>query len=418
MDRTKVVVTGVGCISPLGNTFPDTWKAAVAGTSGIAPITLFDATALKTRFAGEVKGFDPVEALGRRDARRTDRYTQMAVVAVKEAVADAGLTIDDTNRERIGVVLGSGIGGASTLVSEAVKYSERGPRWVSPFLVPMMLPDAAPGHIAILLGVRGPNMTVVTACASGTNAIGEAAEMIRRGAADVILAGGSEAGIVDVAVAGFSVMDALSQRNDDPRRASRPFDRNRDGFVIGEGAAFLVLESEPFALARRAPILAVVAGYGTTNDAFHVSAPSENGMGAAACMRLALRDAGVSPEAIGYINAHGTSTPLNDKSETSAIKSVFGEAAYKIPVSSTKSMTGHLLGAAGTLEAAFCIQALREGILPPTINYETPDPECDLDYVPNQARPAQIEYALSNSFGFGGHNGSLVFARASTAGAG
>jgi 3-oxoacyl-[acyl-carrier-protein] synthase II len=411
VDRTRVVVTGMGCLSPLGNTADSTWRAAVAGQSGIARITHFDPSELKTQFAGEVKGFDPAEALGRRDARRMDRYTQMAAVAVREAVENAGLAITDENRDRIGVVLGSGIGGAGTLVSETLKYAERGPRWVSPFLVPMMLPDAAPGQIAIMLGARGPNMTVVTACASGTNSIGEATEMIRRGAADVVLAGGSEAGIVDVAVAGFSIMDALSSRNDDPQRASRPFDRDRDGFVMGEGAAFLVLESEAFARARRARPLAEVVGYGTTNDAFHVSAPAENGVGAAACMRIALKDSGLAPEAIGYINAHGTSTPLNDKSETTAIKTVFGETAYNIPVSSTKSMTGHLLGAAGTLEAMFCIRALQEETLPPTINYQTPDPECDLDYVPNEARHVRFDYALSNSFGFGGHNACLILGR-------
>jgi 3-oxoacyl-[acyl-carrier-protein] synthase II len=401
----------MGCVSPLGNNLTSTWEAAVAGRSGVAPISLFDASELKTRFAAEVKGFDPQEALGRREARRMDRYTQLAAVAVLEAVDRAGLRIDDGNRDRIGVVLGTGMGGAGTLVSETRKFVERGPRWVSPHLVPMMLPDASPGQIAIMLGARGPNMSVVTACASGTNAIGEASEMIRRGAADVMLAGGSEAGIVDVAVAGFSVMDALSSRNDDPAAASRPFDLNRDGFVIGEGAAFLVLESEGHARARGAPALAEVVGYGTTNDAFHVSAPAENGAGAAACMRLALGDAGLRPTDIDYINAHGTSTRLNDLSETKAIKTVFGEAAYEIPVSSTKSMTGHLLGAAGTLEAIFCIRALETGVLPPTINYQTPDPDCDLDYVPNRSRQVSLDYALSNSFGFGGHNASLIMAR-------
>jgi 3-oxoacyl-[acyl-carrier-protein] synthase II len=411
VSRTRVVVTGLGCISPLGNTVATSWESAIAGRSGVAPITHFDARELKTRFAAEVKGFDPQEALGRREARRMDRYTQLAAVAVQEAVHHAGLAIDEGNRDRVGVILGTGIGGAGTLVAETRKFVERGPRWVSPHMVPMMLPDAAPGQIAILLGARGPNMSVVTACASGTNAIGEAAEMIRRGAADVMLAGGSEAGIVDVAVAGFSVMDALSSRNDDPQRASRPFDLNRDGFVIGEGSAFLVLESEAFARARGAPRLAEILGYGTTNDAYHVSAPAENGAGAAACMKLALEDAGLAAAAIDYINAHGTSTRLNDMSETTAIKTVFGESAYNIPVSSTKSMTGHLLGAAGTLEAMFCIQALQTGILPPTINYETPDPECDLDYVPNQSRQVAIDFVLSNSFGFGGHNASLIFGR-------
>ena len=411
MSRTRVVVTGLGCISPLGNTVATSWESAIAGRSGVGPITQFDARELKTRFAAEVKGFDPQETLGRREARRMDRYAQLAAVAVLEAVGNAGLAIDDGNRDRVGVILGTGIGGAGTLVNETRKFVERGPRWVSPHLVPMMLPDAAPGQIAILLGARGPNMSVVTACASGTNAIGEAAEMIRRGAADVILAGGSEAGIVDVAVAGFSIMDALSARNDDPPGASRPFDLNRDGFVVGEGSAFLVLESEAFARARGALLLAEVVGYGTTNDAYHISAPAENGAGAAACMKLALADAGLAPSEIDYINAHGTSTRLNDMSETTAIKDVFGETAYNIPISSTKSMTGHLLGAAGTLEAMFCIQALQTGVLPPTINYETPDPVCDLDYVPNQPRQVAIDYALSNSFGFGGHNACLILGR-------
>lgn len=409
-----MVITGMGCISPLGNTLAATWEAAVSGRSGVGPITQFDASELKTRFAAEVKDFDPVASLGRRDARRMDRYTQLAIVAVLEAIEQAGLQIGEANRERVGVVLGTGIGGAGTLISETKKMAERGPRWVSPHLVPMMLPDAAPGQIAILTGARGPNMSVVTACASGTNAIGEAAEMIRRGAADVMLAGGSEAGIIDVSVAGFSVMDALSSRNDDPQGASRPFDLDRDGFVIGEGAAFVVLETETAARARGARALAEVVGYGSTNDAFHISAPAENGAGAAACMRVALDDAGLGPSSIGYINAHGTSTRLNDSSETTAIKTVFGETAYSLPVSSTKSMTGHLLGAAGALEAIFCVQALRQGLLPPTINYQTPDPECDLDYVPNQARPAGIEVALSNSFGFGGHNACLILRKANS----
>jgi len=418
VSRTRVVVTGLGCLSPIGNSAATTWESALAGRSGVGPITQFDASSLQTRFAAEVKDFDPQASLGRREARRMDRCTQLASAAALEAVSHAGLAIDDGNRDRVGIVLGTGMGGAGTLVGETRKFVERGPRWVSPHLIPMMLPDAAPGQIAIMLGARGPNMSVITACASGTNAIGEGTAMIRRGAADVILAGGSEAGIVDVAVAGFSIMGALSERNDDPERASRPFDRNRDGFIVGEGAAFLVLESEAFARARGAPILAEVSGYGTTNDAFHISAPAENGAGAASCMRLALGDADLRPDDIDYINAHGTSTPLNDRSETIAIKTVFGEAAYSVPVSSTKSMTGHLLGAAGTLEAIFCIQALRTGILPPTINYETPDPECDLDYIPNERRHVEIDTALSNSFGFGGHNASVIFTRADNSQAG
>ncbi|HLB64487.1 MAG TPA: beta-ketoacyl-ACP synthase II [Anaerolineales bacterium] len=408
MSRVRVVVTGMGCVSPLGQNVETTWRALLAGTSGVAPITQFDASTFKTRFAAEVKDFDPEALLGRRDARRMDRVTQFAIVAAGEALSSSGLAIDDGNRGRIGVVLGTGIGGIGTLLKGAQVLAERGPHWVSPFMVPMMLPDTGAGQVAIHFGLRGPNLAVVTACATGTNAIGEAAEMIRRGAADAMVAGGSEAAIVPVALAGFNVMDAISIRNDDPERASRPFDRDRDGFVLGEGAAAIILESLDHARSRRASILAEVAGYGTTNDAYHMSAPLEDGAGASACMRLALADAGLAPTEIDYINAHGTSTRLNDASETSAIKTVFGELAYSIPISSTKSMTGHLLGAAGAVEAIFSILALREGVIPPTINYQTPDPACDLDYVPNQSRPAKIRRALSNSFGFGGHNASVI----------
>jgi 3-oxoacyl-[acyl-carrier-protein] synthase II len=332
-------------------------------------------------------------------------------VATGQALEDAGLIVDDGNRDRIGAIVGTGIGGVRTLTRETEKFLRRGPRWVSPFMVPMMLPDTGAGQVAIVYGLRGPNMAVVTACASGSNAVGEAAEVIRRGAADVMVAAGTEAAIVPVALAGFNVMDAISTRNDDPARASRPFDLNRDGFVMGEGAGALILESYQHAQARGAPVLAEVVGYGATNDAFHISAPAENGAGAALCMRVALKDAGLKPEHIDYINAHGTSTRLNDSSETAAIKTVFGDRAYDVPISSTKSMTGHLLGAAGALEAILCIKALLDGKIPPTINYETPDPECDLDYVPNHSRSAQLRYAMSNSFGFGGHNACLIFGR-------
>ncbi len=409
MSRVRVVVTGVGCISPLGNDIDTTWQALLAGRSGVGPITQFDASSFKTRFAAEVKDFDPEQHLGRRDARRMDRFAQFALVAVEQALADAGLAIHDGNRARVGVVLGTGIGGIGTLLKGAEVLAERGPHWVSPFLVPMMLPDTGAGQVAIRFGLRGPNMAVVTACATGANAIGEAAEMIRRGAADAMVAGGSEAAIVPVALAGFNVMDAISTRNDDPARASRPFDLNRDGFVLGEGAGALILESEDHAHARGARVWAEVAGYASTNDAFHMSAPLEDGAGASLCMRLALADAGLGLTEIDYINAHGTSTRLNDASETAAIKAVFGEQAYNIPVSSTKSMTGHLLGAAGAVEAIFSILALTHGTLPPTINYEAPDPACDLDYVPNQSRPAKVRRVLSNSFGFGGHNASVIF---------
>lgn len=418
MLSDRVVVTGMGCISPLGNDLNSTWAALLRGESGVDQITLFDTSDFKTTIAAEVKDFNAREALGVKLARRTDRFTQLALVATDEALKDSALDITDHNRDRIGVLFGTGIGGIGSLVSEGEKYLKKGPRWISPFLIPMMLPDIAPGQIAIKFGIRGPNMAIVTACASGSNAIGEAAEIIRRGTSDVVIAGGTEAAIVPLAVAGFIVMDAVSKRNEDPTRASRPFDLNRDGFVIGEGAAALVLESIEHARSRGATIIAEIAGYGTTNDAFHISAPAENGVGAASCMKLALEDSNISPDKIDYINAHGTSTKLNDANETAAIKTVFGEYAYEIPVSSTKSMTGHLLGAAGALEAAFCIMAMTDGILPPTINYETPDPECDLDYVQNNARPASLEYVMSNSFGFGGHNASLVLSKYSANGAG
>jgi 3-oxoacyl-[acyl-carrier-protein] synthase II len=342
-------------------------------------------------------------------SRRMDRFTQFAVVATDQALKASGLAIDDSNRDRVGVVIGSGIGGVGTLLHEHESFLEDGPRRVSPHMVPMMLPDTAPGYIAITFGARGPNMTVVTACASSANAIGEASEMIRRGTADVILAGGAESAIIPIALAGFNSMGAVSTRNDDPPGASRPFDADRDGFVMGEGAVILVLESFEHASKRRALILAEVVGYAATNDAHHISAPAENGAGAEICMRNALAQAEMDPTEIDYINAHGTSTKLNDASETAAIKTLFGDHAYQLAVSSTKSMTGHLLGAAGALESMFCVLALRDKMLPPTINYQTPDPDCDLDYVPNQARAGDISTAMTNSFGFGGHNASLIF---------
>lgn len=409
--RKRVVITGLGCISPLGNDITTTWNRIIAGDSGIGLITSYDTTAFKTKFAAEVKGFDGVELFGSKEARRMDRFTQFGLAAAQQAVIDAGLKIDDTNRDRIGVVIGSGIGGIATIVDNMIIADEKGPLRVSPFMVPMMLVDSNPGMVAIQLGVRGPNLAVVTACATGSNAIGEGAEVIRRGDADVILAGGSEASIIPIAMAGMSVMGALSSYNEDPPRASRPFDARRDGFVMGEGAGVLVLESLDYALERGATILAEIVGYGLTNDAYHVSAPSEDGSGAAACIQMALNHANLGVDEIDYINAHGTSTPLNDKSETLAIKSVFGDKAYQIPISSTKSMTGHLLGAAGALEAAICVKVLETGIIPATINYEFPDPECDLDYVPNQPRHANVNTIMSNSFGFGGHNAVLIFNR-------
>ena len=409
--QKRVVVTGLGCISPLGNDVQTTWENILAGKSGVGLITHYDASEYKTKFAAEVKGFDAIQLFGNRDARRMDRYTQLAVATTLQAVEDAGLKITDNNRDRIGVIIGTGIGGLETLFEQMQVFIERGPLRVSPFLVPMMLPDSAAGMVAINLGVRGPNLAVVTACATGTNAVGEAAEVIRRGQADVMLAGGSEASIIPIAMAGLGVMTALSTYNEDPQTASRPFDLNRDGFVMGEGAAVLVLESLDHARERGARILAELTGYGATNDAYHISAPAENGAGAAICMQMALDYAQLNAEDIGYINAHGTSTQLNDKSETAAIKTVFGETAYQIPVSSTKSMTGHLLGASGAMEALFCVKVLKDCVLPPTINYETPDPECDLDYVPNQSRPAKVQNIMSNSFGFGGHNATIILSR-------
>ncbi len=408
METKRVVITGLGTISPLGNDVKTTWAQAVSGRSGIGPITQFDASTLKTRIAAEVKDFDALELFGSREARRMDRYTQLALAAALQAVADSGLTITPDNAARIGAVIGTGIGGIGTLLAEVARLAEQGITRVSPFLVPMILPDTAPAKIAIDLGLRGPNMAIVTACASSTNALGEAANMIRRGDADVMICGGSEAGILPLMVAGFANMGALSSRNDEPERASRPFDRDRDGFVPGEGSAMMVLESADHALARGARIYAEIMGYGTSADAYHITAPLETGEGAILAMRAALRSAGVSPQQIDYINAHGTSTPLNDKSETLAIKAVFGDEAYRVPISSTKSMTGHLMGGAGALEALFCVKAIEEGIIPPTINYETPDPDCDLDYVPGTARRTPVRIALSNSFGFGGHNASLV----------
>lgn len=407
----RVVVTGMGCVSPVGNNVNDTWSSLLAGKSGAGMITHFDASRHKTRFAAEVKGFDGTALFGPRDARKMDRFTQFATAAALEALDQSGLKIDESNRDRVGVLIGTGIGGIGTLLEQAQVMHERGPDRVSPFLVPMMISDSAAGMLAIRFGARGPNMAIATACASGNNAIGEALEIIRRGAADAMIAGASEAALVPVAMAGMNVMTALSTRNEDPQAASRPFDKERDGFLMGEGAGILILESYEHAQERGATILAELTGYGTTDDAHHISAPAENGAGAAISMQLALDDAGLAITDIGYINAHGTSTPLNDKSETAAIKTVFGEQAYQIPVSSTKSMTGHLLGASGAVEAAFCVMAIRDEVLPPTINYHTPDPQCDLDYVPNQPRKASPRHVMSNSFGFGGHNATLVISR-------
>jgi 3-oxoacyl-[acyl-carrier-protein] synthase II len=409
--KKRVVITGLGCISPLGNKVATMWNNITTGKSGVGMITYYDTTLFKVKIGAEVKNFDGAAMFGVREARRMDRFVQFGLAAAIQAVENSHLVITESNRDRIGVVMGTGIGGMSTLFEQAKVFFDRGPDRVSPFMVPMMLPDSAASMIALQLGIRGPNLAVVSACASGTNALGEAAEIIRRGSADVILSGGTEAVIVPIAMAGLGVMTALTSQNEEPEKASRPFDKNRSGFVMGEGAGVLVLESIDHALARGAHIFGEIRGYGTTNDAFHISAPAENGIGAALCMQIALEDAGLTTSEIGYINAHGTSTQLNDKSETAAIKTVFGEQAYRIPVSSTKSMTGHLLGAAGAVEALICVKVLEDSILPPTINYETPDPECDLDYVPNIARHVKVDHIMSNSFGFGGHNASIIISR-------
>lgn len=405
-----VVITGLGTYNPLGNDVETTWTKVAAGASGIDMIRQFDAGELKTQFAGEVKGFDAVALFGRKEARRMERVAQLALAASQQAVDDAELN-HNTDSDRVGVVLGSGVGALAAVVENVNTFNERGPHRVSPFFMPMMLPDTPAATISINFGFRGPNMAVATACASGNNAIGEAARIIERGSADVMLAGGAEACVIPLAISAFSVMGALSTRNEAPQQASRPFDRDRDGFVTSEGSAILILEELEHARARGAHIYAQVIGYGTSADAYHVAMPADGGGGAALAMQRALDDAGLRPTEIDYINAHGTSTPLNDKSETMAIKKVFGEDAYDVPVSSTKSMHGHMLGAAGALEAIICIKALEQGVLPPTINYETPDPECDLDYVPNSARPAELRLAMSNGFGLGGHNATIILGR-------
>jgi 3-oxoacyl-[acyl-carrier-protein] synthase II len=410
-DARRVVVTGLATLNPLGHDVAATWEAVKAGRSGIGSITLFDATGYDTRIAGEVKGFDPVARFGRKEARRMARLTQLALAAAEEALADARLLDDEATRRPAGVIVGSGMGALDPIAEATQTLAERGPGRLSPFFVPMMLADTPAAAISIAHGLTGPNMAVYSACATGNNAIGEAAAAIRRGAADVMIAGGTEACILPIGLAGFGVMGAISTRNDEPERASRPFDAGRDGFVVSEGAALLVLEEREHALARGAAVYGELLGYGSSADAYHITMPGEAGEGAAASMRAALLDAGLTTNDIDYINAHGTSTPLNDRAETAAIKGLFGEHAYEIPVSSTKSMTGHLLGAAGALEAVICLMALRDGLIPPTINYEQPDPACDLDYVPNQARAADLRVVMSNAFGLGGHNATIILGR-------
>ncbi len=408
-NNTSVVVTGLGALTPVGNDVPTTWTALVEGRSGIKRITRFDPSPFKTQIAGEVKGFEPREHFNRKEARRLDRFVQFAVVATRQALEDAKLTINADNAERVGVIIGSAVGGIETLLTAFEKLQARGPRRLSPFFLPMMLSDTAPGQVAISCGAKGPNMAIVSACATSSNAIGEAAAMIRRGDADAIISGGSEAPLVPITLAGFNVMGILSTRNDEPERACRPFDATRDGPAMSEGASILILESLEHATERGAKIYGEIIGYGATADAAHIAAPAEGGEGMARAMRLALQQAGIRPEEVDYINAHGTATALNDVNETAAIKTVFGKHAYNLAVSSTKSMIGHLLGAAGAVEAIACLKALQDQIIPATINYQHPDPQCDLDYVPNEARPCQLRVVMSNSMGVGGHNACLIF---------
>ena len=409
MDQ-RVVITGMGVISPLANDVKSFWDALLAGKSGIGAVTHFDASDYPSRIAGEVKDFDPLDYMDKRDARRMDRFVQFAVAAAKMALEDGAFDIQTIDPERIGVYIGSGIGGLSTWEEQHRILLEKGPRRVSPFFIPMMIANMASGQVSIMTGAKGPNSAAISACATGTHSIGDAFRIVQRGEADVMLAGGAEATITPTAFAGFSSMRALStSRNDEPEKASRPFDKDRDGFVMGEGAGVLLLERLEHAKARGANIYAEVVGYGMSGDAYHLTQPAPNGEGAARCMKRAIESAGLQPEDVGYINAHGTSTDYNDELETTAIKTVFGDHAYNLAVSSSKSMTGHLLGAAGAVEAIATAMALRDQMLPPTINYETPDPECDLDYVPNEARRAKLTAAISNSLGFGGHNATIAF---------
>jgi len=407
--KNRVVVTGIGIISPLGLDLTSTWKGLTSGTSGVDYISSFDPESFRTKIAAQVKGFIPTDYLTPKETKHMDRFVQFAVVASRQAVEQAALNVNGANANDIGVIVGSGIGGISTLSQQFQVLSQRGPSRVSPFLIPMMISDMAAGQVSIDLGAKGPNFCTTSSCSSGADAIGIASELIASGDAQAMVAGGSEAPITPIALAGFGSARALSTRNHEPQKASRPFDAQRDGFIIGEGAAILVLESLSFAQGRGALILAELAGYGASGDAHHITQPAEKGEGGARAMRTALRKAKLTPEDIDYINAHGTSTPLNDKYETVAVKTVFGDEAYHIPISSTKSMTGHLLGAAGALEAAISVLAILNGEIPPTINLEFPDPDCDLDYVPYVPRRGRIRNALSNSLGFGGHNSTLIF---------
>ena len=412
MERRRVVVTGLGTINPLAHNVDDFWAALLEGRSGAGPVTLFDASRLATQFAAEVKDFDPEVYMPRKESRRLDRSTMLFWGATKQAMDDSGLVFEDGDpaSERAGVVCGTGIGGIGTTQDQMDVLAERGPGRISPLAIPMIMSNQASGAVSIGFHLAGPSTCTVTACAASANAIGDAAEIIRRGVTDVMVAGGMEGAVTEFAMGGFNSMKALSTRNDDPEAASRPFDKDRDGFLLGEGAGSLILEEFEHAKARGAKVYGELVGYGMSADAYHITLPKPGGGGAARAMQGALNDAGANPEDVGYVNAHGTSTPANDVTETLAIKTVFGDHAYRMPVSSTKSMTGHMLGGAGAVEAVISLKALVEGVIPPTINYTTPDPECDLDYVPNEARKAEPEFALSNSFGFGGHNVSLLFA--------
>jgi 3-oxoacyl-[acyl-carrier-protein] synthase II len=408
-ELKRVVVTGLGAITPIGNTLAEYWEGLTSGRNGIAPITLFDPAKHDCRIAGEVKGFDPHVYLDRKEAKRMDRFAQFGVSASKQAIADAGFVINDLNAEQVGVVIGTGIGGLKVLEDQQEIYLTRGPDRCSPFMIPMMIANMAAGLTAIHTGAKGPNTCTVTACAAGSNAIGDAFRLVQRGYAQAMICGGTEAAVTPLSLAGFAACKALSTRNDDPAHACRPFDVGRDGFVMGEGAGILILEELEHALSRGAKIYAEIVGYGMTCDAYHITSPVPGGEGAARAIQLALKDAGVTPEQVSYINAHGTSTPANDSTETAAIKTALGEQAHKVAISSTKSMTGHLLGGSGGIEGVAAVLAVANDQVPPTINLEHPDPACDLDYVPNQSRKQPVEVALSNSFGFGGHNVTLVF---------
>ena len=407
----RIVITGLGAVAPIGNDVASLWEGLLAGRSGVGPITLFDPSNIEVQIAAEVKGFDPAALFGRRKTRRKARFTLLALEAARQAIIDARLQPEQGDRREIGVLIGTAIGGIITMLENFQILQQRGPRRVSPFMVPMMMPNAASAAIAIAYGLHGPNLSIASACATGSHAIGEAAEMIRRGQVEVMLSGGSEAVICPLSLSGIKNMGALSTRNEEPERASRPFDADRDGFVMGEGAAVLTLESLEHACARGARIYCEIIGYGSTSDAYHITAPDDTGQGATWAMEQALSSAGLAPEEVDYINAHGTSTPLNDRIETMAIRAVFGPHADRLAVSSTKSMIGHLLGAAGAVEAIACVKSLETGWVHPTVNYETPDPDCDLDYVPNQARQLDPRVILSNSFGFGGHNSCVIFRR-------